>query len=367
MFERLFQSITIRNKTIKNRFCCPPYGMDIDAEPDTGIVAERKIRFYEEIARGGTGLIIMGYTAVQKDGRARVCQPGLWDDSQIEPFRGLADRLHKYGAVVIPQLHHGGAKVPTDVCPDIVSPSPIESHGSRAMTLEEVHQLRDDFISAAVRAKKAGLDGVELHAAHCYLLSQFSSPLYNHREDPYGGSLENRMRLQTEIIRGIRAACSDDFIVGARIGGNDPGYEEGIEKARLLEAAGADYLSISFGMDDHYNMDTMYWLPTKGPEGFPYNTVVYSASLIKKAVSIPIIAVRSICTPERGEWLLENGHADLIAYGRPHLTNPDFVSRIQQGTSPATECLDCPACRWFTDPNKCPIMRKYGRDINASD
>lgn len=204
---------------------------------------------------------------------------------------------------------------------------------------------------------------MELHAAHGYLLSLFSSPLYNHRTDEYGGSLYNRVRLQTEIIQGIHKACGINFIVGSRIGGNEPSYKEGIAIAKLLEQSGADYLSISFGIDNHYNLSTPYWKPPPWPEGFRGNSVVYAASLIKQQVNIPIIAVRSICTAERGEWLLENGHADLVAYARPMLVSPDFVNNIQNNEEPASECLDCTCCQWFSDPRKCPIEKIHGRDV----
>lgn len=358
-YPQLFQPVTIGDKVVKNRFCFPPVGLEMDAVGDTGCIIEQRARQYLQIAEGGAGFITMGYTAVRKNGRGRKGQLGLWSDHQIQPFRRLTDQLHGYGATVLVQLHHSGAKVPEEIEKDRISASEIEEFHAREMTVKEIHELKDDFVAAAVRAKKAGFDGVELHAAHCYLLSQFSSPLYNHRKDEFGGSARNRIRLHTDIIRGIHEMCGTDFIVGARIGGNDPAYEDGITNAKILEAAGCDYLSISFGLDAiHYNMNTLYWRPTPWPAGFRGNTVVYSAGLIKKEVNIPVIAVRSICTAERGEWLLKNGHADIIAYARPMLTNPDFVTRISKGVEPETECMDCQCCQWFLDPDKCPVRGK---------
>lgn len=362
MYKRLFSPIQICNSVIKNRFSFPPVGLAIDAD-ENGIPDIRKHNLYRKIAQGGAGLITVGYTAVQKDGRHRLEQAGLWSDDQIPAFRRLTDDLHCCGATVFIQLHHAATRTQDSVSTDKVAPSEIPGLPVRAMTLQEIHHLRDDFIRAAVRAQKAGFDGIELHAAHGYLLSLFASPLYNHRTDEYGGSLENRIRLQSEIIQGIHQACGNDFIIGSRIGGNEPTFEDGIAIAKLLEQAGADYLSISFGMDDHYNLSTPYWKPTPWPEGFRGNSVVYAASLIKQQVNIPIIAVRSICTVERGEWLLEHGHADIIAYARPMLTNPDFVNNIQNGIEPPTECLDCPCCQWFTDPRNCPIEKKHHRSL----
>lgn len=353
MESNLFSPIQIKTKHIKNRFCFPSVGLSIDADPN-GILSDAKHDLYIKIAQGGVGLIVVGYTAVQRNGRHRPEQAGLWSDDQIPSFRKLTDNLHACGATIFVQLHHAGSRVRDSVSMDKVSPSEIPGLPVRAMTVNEIHQLRDDFIAAALRAKKAGFDGVELHAAHGYLLSLFASPLYNHRTDEYGGSPENRVRLQSEIIHGVHRVCGEDFIIGSRIGGNEPTYAEGIAIARILENAGTDYLSVSFGLDSHYNLTTTYWKPAPGPDGFHGNRVVYAASLIKQQVSVPVIAVRSICTAERGDWLLNNNHADIIAYARPMLVSPEFVNNIKKGVDPASRCLDCPRCQWFTDPLKCP-------------
>ena len=337
--------------------------MPYDADPQTGGPLENRLRQYEAVAAGGVGLIVVGITAVQKNARLRTGEFGLWEDSQIELFRPLTEAIHRHGALATVQLHHAGARVQPEVCGRRVAPSPVPAYHARAMTHAEVQRLRDDFIAAARRAQQAGFDGVELHAAHGYLLSLFASPRYNHRTDEYGGSLENRVRLQTEILRGAREVCGTDFILASRIGGNEPTYAEGVQIAKLLEQTGADYISVSFGLDDHYGLDTPYWQPTPAPDWFDGNAVTYGASLVRQAVHVPVVAVRSICTADHGEWLLENGHADLIAYARPMLTNPDFVNRIRNGIEPATECLNCNACRWFTDPAACPIEKKHSRDI----
>ena len=363
MYDALFAPIQIGRRIAKNRFCFPSVGLPYDADPQTGGPLENRLRQYEAVAAGGVGLIVVGITAVQKSARLRTGEFGLWEDAQIELFRPLTDAIHRHGALATVQLHHAGARVQPEVCGRRVAPSPIPSCHAREITHTEVQQPRDDFIAAARRAQQAGFDGVELHAAHGYLLSLFASPRYNHRTDEYGGSLENRVRLQTEILRGAREVCGTDFILASRIGGNEPTYAEGVQIAKLLEQAGADYISVSFGLDDHYDLDTPYWQPTPAPDWFDGNAVTYGASLVRQAVHVPVVAVRSICTAKRGEWLLENGHADLIAYARPMLTNPDFVNRIRNGIEPATECLNCSACRWFTDPAACPIEKKHGRDI----
>ena len=365
MYDVLYSPLRVGGRQMKNRFCFPSVGLPYDADPYTGGPNENRLRQYEAVAAGGAGLIVVGITSVQKNARLRTGEFGLWADEQIELFRPLTEAIHRHGALATVQLHHAGARVKPEVCIDRVAPSPIPSHGARAMTLDEIQRLRDDFIAAARRAQLAGFDGIELHAAHGYLLSLFASPRYNHRTDRYGGSLENRARLQAEILQGARQVCGPDFLLASRIGGNEPTYAEGMEIAQLLERAGADYISVSFGLDDHYDLSSRYWRPAPAPDWFDGNAVTYGASVIKKAVSVPVVAVRSICTAERGEWLLENGHADIIAYARPMLTNPDFVQRIQAGTQPATECLNCVKCQWFTNPGACPIEKRHGRDLYA--
>lgn len=363
MFDSLFTPFVINHKTIKNRICFPSVGLMQDGDADTGAPTAGRIAHYERIAAGGPGLVVVGITAIQKNARLRPGEFGLWSEASVEAFRRLADVIHRHGATAVVQLHHAGARVQPSVFDERVAPSEIARFGARAMTFSEIQRLREDFIQAAVRAQKAGFDGVELHAAHGYLLSLFVSPRYNQRQDEYGGGIEGRVRLQAEILQGIHAACGPNFIAACRIGGNEPGYEEGVAIAKRLEAAGADYISVSFGLDDHYDLDTSYWLPAPGPEGFDGNYVVYGASCVRRAVKVPVIAVRSIHTPERGAWLIENGHADMVAYARPMLTNPDFVHRIQQGVTPFTECLDCPVCQWFQTPERCPVERRYNRDF----
>lgn len=363
MDKLLFQPLKINGKFIKNRICFPSVGLLKDGDPYTGSPTLGRIVHYEQIAAGGPGLVVVGITAVQKHARLRLGEFGLWENGSIPGFRRMVEAIHSHGAMATVQLHHAGARVHPTVYSEKVAPSPIPAFGAREMTLAEIHQLREDFIVAAARAQRAGFDGVELHAAHGYLLSLFASPRYNHRQDEYGGSLENRVRLQTEIIQGIHKVCGAGFIAASRIGGNEPSYQEGVSIAQHLEQAGANYISVSFGLDDHYDLGTSYWKPVAGPDGFIGNGVVYGASLICQAVKVPVIAVRSIRTAQRGEWLLKNGHADMVAYARPMLTNPDFVHRMEQEIEPASECLDCPACKWFATPEQCPVERQHGRNF----
>ena len=181
--------------------------------------------------------------------------------------------------------------------------------------------IRDAFIAAALRAKKAGFDGIELHGAHGYLLSQFTSAFFNKREDEYGSDFKGRMKLATEIIRGIRAVCGSDFIIDFRLGANAPLLEDGIEIAKHLESIGVDILHVSHG-------GSLLNLP-RTPVGFEYNWIVYSGTVIKTHVKIPIITVNEIKTPDRAAWLIENGKADFVALARPQMADPSWANHVK--------------------------------------
>jgi 2,4-dienoyl-CoA reductase-like NADH-dependent reductase (Old Yellow Enzyme family) len=216
---------------------------------------------------------------------------------------------------------------------------------ARALSHDELVQLREDFINAAERVKKAGFDGIELHGAHGYLLNQFSSPQVNKREDGYGGDISGRLRLAGEIITGIRQRLGSDFIICCRMGGNEPSLEDGVRIAMELERLGVDMLHVSAsGFSEN---------KPAVPEGFPYNWIVYCGVEIKRHVSVPVIAVNEIKTPERAAFLIENNLADFAAIGKDLLADPEWANKARESRS-ISSCLSCRPCKWFTIPEKCP-------------
>src|SRR5690554_4369894 len=225
-YSHLFRPGKIGNILLKNRIVMPPMGTN-QANAD-GELSEQQIRYYEERARGGTGLIIVEVTAVEYElGKATATQPRM-DKSRFVPVTArLADAIHKYDAKVFMQLHHAGDKSTLEYTngQQLVSPSgvmrPVVTSQPRALTNGEVKELVQKFITAAVRCKNAGIDGVELHGAHSYLIAQFLSPLTNKRTDEYGGSFENRLRFLTEIVLGIKLACGEDYPVIVRLSGDE--------------------------------------------------------------------------------------------------------------------------------------------------
>ena len=350
---KLFESIKIGKKTAQNRIMMPPCVV-IGTGSTDGSIGEFRMKHYEQRAKDGVGTIVVEAAAVQEDYRRFPCQIGLWSDKHLPEMKELADRIHQYPAVSTVQIYHAGGQ--TMIGPNTKirfgpSAGKYDNGEMREATVDELEEVCESFVAAALRAQQAGFDGVEIHNAHGNLLTQMVSPLINKRTDAYGGALEGRMKLSLDILKGIRQACGNDFIVGVRIGGNEPSYEDGIEIARRYEANGVDYISVSGGFGD-------WSLLPPPPADFPYNAIVYGGALIKKEIqSIPIILVNDIKTAERGEWLVQNGFGDMIAYGRPLLAASDFVSRSKISPDYQSGCVGCRSCLWLSNHSKCPALK----------
>ncbi|MCX6306677.1 MAG: NADH:flavin oxidoreductase [Bacteroidetes bacterium] len=350
----LFTEFILKKLPVKNRIVFPPVVCFHYAGAD-GIVTTRNTQHYQEIATGGAGIIITEATAVCKDGRLAPFQLGIWSDEHIPGMGQIAATVKGKGAVSLLQIHHAGLITNDQVSEFARGPS-VSSNNPRsaALTIEEIEEIRNAFIEAARRAQKAGYQGVELHGAHGYLLNQFASSFFNKREDDYGGTLVNNLRLATDIIHGIRQKCGDDFIIGYRLGANSPTLEDGIAIALHLEQAGVDLLHVSHG-------GSLLNLP-RTPAGFNYNWIIFSGTVIKQHSGIPVIVVNEIKTAERAEWLIGNNLADFVALGRPQLADPDWVNHIKNNEA-INQCLGCkPRCRWYEDSKLCPARIKATKD-----
>lgn len=388
-YETLFSPIKIGDVEIKNRVCMAPMLMDFGQFD--GRTTEQLMDYYEERAKGGTGLIITEITRVNdKTGGSAFAQLGLSHDYQIEGMSELANRIHSHGAKLFVQLHHPGRQnmglligtlplsigcdkafpffkdmlykvVPAGkllmkhhLVPRVVAPSKCENSyfsdgNNRALRKSEIKGLINDFIDAAERAKKAGCDGVQLHASHGYLLQQFLSPNTNKRTDEYGGSLENRMRFILEIISGIKERCGKDFPIIVRLtvdecysmlGQKGKGYDlaEGVKMAKRLEEAGIDAIDVSSASYDAFN----YWLE---PTSFECGWRKYMAQAVKKEVKIPVIAANLIRSPEQAESQLNEGIQDMISLGRPHIADPYWSSKAESGhPEDIKRCICCLYC-----------------------
>jgi 2,4-dienoyl-CoA reductase-like NADH-dependent reductase (Old Yellow Enzyme family) len=237
----------IRGPEMKNRLMLAPL-TNLQSHPD-GTLSFDEHRWLTFRAQGGFGLTMTAAAHVQRIGQGFPGQVGIFSDVHIPGLARLAEDIRKAGSLGVVQLHHAGMRSPAALIGEApVCPSEDADTGSRALTLDEVHQLRDDFISAAVRADKAGFDGVEIHGAHGYVLCQFLSAETNRRTDAYGGSPENRARLILEIIDGVRASCRPDFNLGLRLSPERFGLslmEIRDLAGRLFSEAKIDYLDMS--------------------------------------------------------------------------------------------------------------------------
>ncbi|MGE0076379.1 MAG: hypothetical protein AB7S48_00815 [Bacteroidales bacterium] len=343
----IFSPIEIKGIQIRNRIVFPPVVNFGWAETD-GKVTSKHIAHYEERAKGGAGLIVVEATCVNPIGRIFSYQLGAWNDEQIEGLNKITAACHKHGAVVLLQIHHAGLVTRKAVSEFAYGPS-VDPDNERSveMTVEQIHRTREDFIAAAIRAQKAGFDGVELHGAHGYLLNQFASSAINHRTDEYGGSTENRLRLASEIIAGIKASTNDNFILDYRLAACSPTLTDGIEIAQALEKYGVDIIHASHGGTKGINAEV--------PQGVEFNSIIYMGTQIKKHVNIPVITVNQIRTPERANKLVENGLADMVAIGRDMLTDAHWANKAKSNED-IIYCIDCqPRCKRFSRAESCPL------------
>jgi 2,4-dienoyl-CoA reductase-like NADH-dependent reductase (Old Yellow Enzyme family) len=346
--------IVIGSKTVKNRVTFAPT-VKFDWADRTGVAHDRFTRHYEARAAGGTGLIVVEATCICPEGRLAPSQLGLWEDAQIEGHAAITEACRRHGAVMLVQLHHGGYNTHPE-CGASKGPSVVDwpyfggKTTTEALTRDDIIDLRGKFIEAAIRAQKAGYDGVQLHGCHAYLINQFLSPAANRRTDEYGGSLNNRARFCCEIIRGVHDACGRDFIVSVRTPVAEPTIGEACAIADIYVKAGADYLQTSGGI-----------APTKpedlgAPENLPYNSIVWAGTEMCRhmAGKVPVSVVNGIITPELANFILDHGLADTIDAARALLADPNWARAVTEDAE-IVKCRDCKVCFWSPFmPHKCP-------------
>ena len=315
---------------LKNRFVVPPMGTNFATYE--GVVTDDMIAYYRRRAKGGFGLIIIEVTAIDRKGKAIVNEVGLWDDSQIPMFSKLMDAIHEEGGKVVVQLHHAGRQsVPPYIFNEMPeAPSkvacPMLNFVPEAMSNERVWEIIDEFGDAAVRAKKAGADGVEVHGAHGYLVAQFMSPHANKRTDEFGGDFFGRMKFPQEIFKNIRSKVGDDYPLLFRFGHDEKvnggrTLEESVMVGRMAESCGVDALDVS--------IMTYASLPyMSAPPAMPHGFNQFPTKVIKQAVSIPVISVGRY-EPAIAESALLNGCADFISFGRESIADPDLPSKVE--------------------------------------
>lgn len=351
--SNLFESFSIKNLTLPNRLVRSAT-YDGSAERD-GRVSPRQIQIVEDLARGGVGLIILGIAYVHPSGRISPVQNSLADDACIPGFRVLVDIAHQFGARIAVQLFHAGretAKVfkstrKKALAPSLLSEDPYFQGSYRAMTEEEIVEVIRAFGQAAARAKEAGLDAVQVHGAHAYLLSQFLSPFTNRRTDNWGGDLENRLRLHREILRAIRSQVGDDYPVLIKIGVQDgfPGgleFQAGKQAAIHLARWGYDALEISSGLrgPGYDNAEFKTRITRLDREAYFRSW----CREIKPEVTVPVMIVGGLRTPALMEEVIQEGEADLISLSRPLIKEPALIRDWQTGNLHRATCISCNKC-----------------------
>lgn len=372
--QNIFQEGKIGELTLKNRIVMPPMGTNLAGLE--GEVTDHLIAYYEERAKGGTGLIIIEFTCIDYEyGKGFVRQMRMDDDRFIPGIQRLANAIHKYGAKVFVQIHHAGRQSNSSLIngKQIVAPSNVAcaavGEEPRELTTAEVKELVHKFVQAAARCKQAGIDGVEVHGAHGYLINQFLSPEANLRTDEYGGSFENRMRFLEEIIQGIREKCGEDYPVTVRLSVdefNDGGIDLNLGKeiCRYIEKLGVDGLHISCGTYD--SSDKIVESPL-----YEQGWRVYLAEEIKKVVNIPVITVGSIREPQFVENILSEGRADFVAIGRGLIADPEWVRKTKEGReAEIRKCINCLHCIHSVNANlhvRCSINAKAGRELEFKE
>lgn len=344
--SKLFSAFRLGKLELKNRFvrsATTSYWSD-----EQGILTDPILDYYEQLAKGDIGLIIKGHSYITEKGKAHIGQSGLIDEIHIPRMKQLTELVHSYSSKIIAQLNHAGASNPTDRA--TASIYKTENWETRELSVDEIKNIIKDFGKAAENAIKAGFDGVQMHGAHGYLVSQFLSDIVNKREDDYGGTLEKRARLLFEIYDEIRSKLGLDAIIGIKLNCDDFAPENGfgisdsIQVVKWLNDKGIDFIEISGG--GFQQKPEIRKTRGRAGEESGYNEATWGehAMKIRDAVpKLPLILVDGIRSRTTMNNLIENKIVDLISMSKPFINEPDFVKLLKSGQEKAS-CIDCRKC-----------------------
>jgi len=344
LLPSLFSPIKIKSLELVNRAVMPPMGTNL-GNPDS-TVSEANLAYIKRRARGGAGLIITEIASVHPSGSAIANELGVYDDRFIPGLKKIADAVHASGSKVALQLHHAGRESlyllqqGKAIAPSAI-PSLVFGLTPREIARDEIQEIIAAFGTAARRGMEAGFDAVEVHGAHGYLLTQFLSALSNKRTDEYGGSLSNRSRFMIEVLQEVRKTVSPDFPISLRLS-----VEECIKDGYTVEdiqtilpnlvKAGADILHASLGT--HGSPGGITSAPPEYQPGFN----AWRAKKLKEAVDVPVIAVGRFTDPSLADEVIARGEADLVAFGRQYLADPDFLIKAREGRpEDIRKCIAC--------------------------
>jgi 2,4-dienoyl-CoA reductase-like NADH-dependent reductase (Old Yellow Enzyme family) len=368
IMKNLFDKTEIKGLKLSNRFARSATWEGMAASD--GQVTPRLTDLMVQLARGGVALIISSHAYVRRDGQAGIFQLGIYDDHLVPALGKMVSAVHEEGGKIVAQLAHAGFMAD----PKLIGQTPLAvsqvdgfaSSPRKVMTIEDIRGIAAAFGQAAGRAKAAGFDGVQIHAAHGYLMSQFLSPAFNKRTDEYGGPVGNRAKALLEALKSIRSEVGKGFPVLAKMNCED--YLEGgltlpdsLKAGSLLEKAGLDAIELSGGTLVSGKLSpSRTGIKTEDKEAYFRE----AARQFKKEVTLPLILVGGVRSPQVAEKLVREGYADYLSMSRPLIREPDLVKRWQSGDRSKAKCVSDNQC---FDPGKagegiyCVVDRKAGK------
>ncbi|GGP54617.1 NADH:flavin oxidoreductase [Shewanella saliphila] len=347
----LFTETRIGNMALKNRFVRSATWENMATED--GHMTEKLYGIYEELAKGEVGLIVTGYANIVEEEKPNAGMMGMYNDSFVDEYQKLTDLVHVYDAKIIMQLAYGGTKTTHNIGERVIyAPSEVCERGTKtlgkAMTKAEIDYIVQAFAQASRRAQKSGFDGVEIHAAHTYLINQFLSPYYNRREDEYGGSLDNRMRFLLDIYAETRKLVGDDYPILVKLTASEffeggLTFDETRTVCQKLAAIGVDAIIISGNI--HGKANTMVGEFFDGytiqEEGYFHEY----GHAISQDVNVPIITVGGLTDIDAIEEIANTTDIQFFALSRPLLSEPHLIKRWKEGDRAPVECERCSKCR----------------------
>ncbi len=345
----LFQPAVINGMHLKNRFVRSATWEGLATED--GAVSDALIDAMVQLAKGRVGLIITGHAYVEKQGQAGCRQLGIFSDDLVDGLRKMVTAIHHHGCPVVAQLAHSGIFADPDrTGHPPLAPSVIErvtTHPVREMSAADIRDTTAAFGQAAARARAAGFDGVQVHSAHGYLLSQFLSPFFNHRNDDYGGELKNRVRIHLEIVESIRAQVGKNYPALIKMNAGDfidGGLEldDAVNAGRMLAAGGIDAIEVSGGtaLSGRRKSPIRMGIRKEADEAYFRD----AARAMKTAVDIPVMLVGGIRSIDVAERIVGDNYADFISMSRPFIREPGLVQRWQSGDRTPAACRSDNLC-----------------------
>ncbi len=394
-FEKLLEPLQIKRVKFRTRLVKTP--QDLGFASADGTISQRTLDFYEALAKGGVGAIIGEHAYIDSTLSHRDLMISVADDNVIPGLTKLTEVVHKHGCPMIQQINHLGpqylssirtvpAAAPSALSEDYMLRTFGRIFNLKPLNVPEIESIVEKFMRAAERVKKAGFDGVEIHADHIYLLNSFLSRVWNKREDEYGcQSMENRTRFVVAVLRVVRQCLGEDYLVGVKMNGVEYGAEGGTTSqespqiAKVLESAGADYISVAgdgYGAYSRFSLPEQLFYPEPPrpmlkeleKRSLSSGMIAPVAEAVKKAVSVPVITVGGL-SPILGERILKKGMADAVAIGRRLFADPELPNKIAQGkVEDIVPCISCGTCADLyarNQPVACAVNPAFGQGREA--